>query len=206
MHITPVWEKVRLCDIGPLQVDQLFTLLEASGVARSTRNTIRGVLGAAFKSARKWKLIDSTPMTGANVGGGPKRIRECRVPLITNIQRLMAECDGDVPLLIETLYATGMRISEAAGLVVSDLDFERGFVDVTKRNCRGDVDETKSNAGTRALPMGGVRDALREHVAGKALGGPVFAYQGEPIVDNTLLANYLTPRMVRLGIKFPGFG
>lgn len=205
-HITPVWGKLRLCDIGPLQVDQLFSLLEASGVARSTRNTIRGVLGAAFKAAIKWRIITDNPIVGVNIGGGPKRVRECRVPSIVDIQRLMAACDGDVPLLIEALYTTGMRISEAAGLLVSDLDFERGFLCVTKRNCRGDIGDTKSDAGTRELPMGGVREALAAHVAGKSPGGPVFTWQGEPVVDNTLLANYLTPRMVRLGIKFPGFG
>lgn len=205
-HISPVWDKMRLCDIGPLQVDQLFSLLEISGVARSTRNTIRGVLGAAFKCARKWKLTDATPMAGANIGGGPKRVRACKVPLITDIQRLMAECEGDIPLLIETLYTTGMRISEAAGLTVADLDFETGFAHVTKRYCRGDLDETKSDAGTRDLPMGGILEVLRAHVAGKRTEDLVFTWEGEAIVDNTLLANYLTPRMKKLGIKFPGFG
>jgi integrase len=56
----------------------------------------------------------------------------------------MSECDGDVPLLIETLLSTGMRISEAAGLAVGDLDFVRGLIFVTRRRCRGDVGQTKS--------------------------------------------------------------
>jgi integrase len=205
-HITPVWEKARLCDIGPLQVDQLFTMLEVAGIAKTTRNTIRGILGAAFKCAKKWKLIDSSPMAGVNIGGGPRRVRECRIPSLDDVERLITECDGDVPLLIETLYITGMRISEAAGLTVADLDFERGFARVRRRNCRGDVDDTKTDAGVRNLPLGAVLEALRAHVAGKDAADPVFTYQGEAIVDNTLLANYLTPRMVKLGIKFPGFG
>jgi integrase len=99
-----------------------------------------------------------------------------------------------------------MRISEAAGLTVADLDFERGFARVRRRNCRGVVDDTKTDAGVRNLPLGAVLEALRAHVAGKDAADPVFTYQGEAIVDNTLLANYLTPRMVKLGIKFPGFG
>lgn len=205
-HITPAWGTMRLCDIGPLQVDALFSRLEADGVARSTRNTIRGVIGAAFKAARKWRIITESPVAGCNIGGGPKRVRECRVPTLGQVQDLIAACDGDIPLLIETLYTTGMRISEAAGLTVADLDFERGWCAVTKRNCRGDVGDTKSEAGTRGLPMGGVREKLQAHVAGKAEGDPVFTYQGAPIVDNTLLANYLTPRMKKLGIKFAGFG
>jgi integrase len=89
---------------------------------------------------------------------------------------------------------------------VEDLDLARGFAAVRRRNCRGDIGDTKTDAGRRDLPLGGVREKLRAHVADKAAGDPVFTYAGEPIVDNTLLANYLTPRMVKLGIKFPGFG
>src|ERR1041385_3515511 len=107
-HVAPLWGKLRLCEIGPLQVDQLFTVLEASGVARSTRNTIRGVLGAAFKCARRWKILTASPLDGGvNIGGGPRRVREKRVPTLGQVRDLMAACDGDVPLLIETLYTTG---------------------------------------------------------------------------------------------------
>jgi integrase len=104
------------------------------------------------------------------------------------------------------LCFTGMRISEAAGLVVSDLDFAEGTASVSRRNCRGDIGDTKSDAGTRVLGLGGVAEKLVAHVAGKAPGDTVFTHDGAAIVDNTLLANYLTPRMERLGIKFPGFG
>ena len=43
-------------------------------------------------------------------------------------------------------------------------------------------------------------------MANKALGDRVFLWKGEPIVDNILLADYVTPIMESLGIKFAGFG
>jgi len=43
------------------------------------------------------------------------------------------------PLLIETLYTTGLRISEAAGVCVKDLDFEQEFASVRRRDYRGDL-------------------------------------------------------------------
>ncbi|HXS97168.1 MAG TPA: site-specific integrase [Candidatus Limnocylindrales bacterium] len=206
-HITPAWRKMRLCDLGPLQVEQFFSLLEKAGVAHSTRNTIRGVLAAAFGCAVKWRLIQTSPMSdGISGGGGPRRVRERRIPSLDQVQRLIAVCSGDVPLLIEALCSTGLRISEAAGLLVRDLKFDSGLIEVRRRNCRGDVGDTKSESGVRDLPMGLLQEALRLHVAGKDADAPVFTHDGEPIVDNTLLANYLTPRMVKLGIKFPGFG
>jgi integrase len=123
-----------------------------------------------------------------------------------DIGRLMGACTGDVPLLIETLFATGMRISEAAGLMVSDLNFEGGYMSVRRRDCRGDVGDTKSEKGRRVLAMGNLAEALRAHVAGKEPSGRVFTWHGEPIRDNVLLGKTITPIMENLGIKFAGFG
>src|SRR4029077_8540433 len=58
----------------------------------------------------------------------------------------------------------------------------------------------------RSLPMGDLLRGLREHVAFKAPADPVFTHAGNPVSGSRLLGDYLTPRMVALGIKFPGFG
>jgi integrase len=202
-HITPALKQYRLGQIGTLEVQNIFNGKEAE-LARQTRTTIRGVLRSAFTCARLWKLIDTDPMEGVNVGGGPRTVRECRIPTLAEVQSLMDLCDGDVPMLIQSLYGTGMRISEAAGLEVSDLDFVEGIIHVRRRRCRGNVADTKSEAGNRDLPMGNIKEDLAAHVDGRS--GTVFLYNEAPIVDNALLDNYVTPRMVKLGIKFPGFG
>ena len=147
-----------------------------------------------------------SPVKGAEIGGGPRAIRQIRVPTLSDVSRLMEVCVGDVPLLIETLYSTGIRISEAAGLQVSDLDFEMGFMIISKRDCRGSMGDTKSAQGVRELPLGHIAEALKQHVVGKMPSDRVFTWKGAPIVDNNLLNNYLSPRMKKLGIKFDGFG
>jgi integrase len=75
---------------------------------------------------------------------------------------------------------------------------------VRRRYCRGNMDDTKIEDGDRDLPMGNIKDDLAEHVEGRT--GPVFLYNEVRIIDNALLDKYVTPRMVKLGIKFPGFG
>lgn len=206
-HITPAFRDMKLSQVGPIEVQRLFLALEKAGVARTTRNTIRGVLSALFRCAKKWRYLQTgNPVEDVDIGGGPRRVRECRIPSLEDVGRLMAECDGDIPLLIETLYVTGMRISEAAGLRVSDVDLGMEAARVCKRYCRGDEGNTKSDRGVRALPLGAVAGAIAAHIAGKRPADFVFTHQNEPIIDNTLLANYLTPRMKKLGIKFPGFG
>ncbi len=77
---------------------------------------------------------------------------------------------------------------------------------VCRRNCRGSIGDTKSEKGRRKLGMGNVEAKLLAHVAGRSASERVFSWHGAAIVDNTLLADYLTPIMERLGIKFPGFG
>jgi integrase/recombinase XerC len=205
-YIEPAFKDLRLCDVDTQRIEQLFSTMENSGLARSTRHTCKGIIKAIFGFAKREGYMETNPVRDADVGGGPRRVRECRVPSLDDIVRLMDSCEGDVPLLIETLYTTGMRISEASGLLVSHLDFQRGVVRVRRKRCRGSVGKTKSDSGARDLPMGDLAGALAEHVRDKRPDDPIFTWKGEPIVDNTLLANYLSPRMVDLGIKFPGFG
>jgi integrase len=145
----------------------------------------------------------ANPVCEVEVGGGPKQIRQCRIPSLQDVERLMAECDGDIPLLIETLYTTGMRISEAAGLCVKDLDFALGFASVRRRDYRGDVGDTKSEEGTRLLPLGNALEALKAHVVAKNPEDRVFTHDGEPIVDNHLLTKFLDPRLSSSGLSSP---
>ena len=62
--------------------------------------------------------------------GYPKALDESQV------EQLLGAVTGDGPLpqrdraLLETLYATGIRISEAVGLELGDLDLEDGVVRV----------------------------------------------------------------------------
>ncbi len=207
-YIGPAFGELRLCQVDTLQCESLFRAMEAKRLARKTRYTCKGILKAIFGCCRRWGYLDlpQSPVKDANIGGGPRVVRPSRIPSLEDVGRLMEACSGDVPLLIETLYTTGMRISEAAGLIVSDLDFALGFVAVSRRDCRGSVGDTKSDQGTRELPLGSVAVALQQHVLGKGPTDRVFLWAGEPIVDNQLLGKTITPIMEDLGIKFPGFG
>ncbi len=205
-YIEPRFKDARLCDVGTLQLEQMFSAMQADGLSRATRDTTKGICKAIFGCAKKWQFTDQNPVTAAKIGGGPRRVRECRVPSLVDVGRLLDACEGDVPLLIETLYSTGIRISEAAGLRVSDLDFAAGVVSICRRICRGSIGDTKSERGTRRVGMGGTATKLLAHVQGRGSEDLVFTWQGKAIVDNLLLADYLTPIMESLGIKFPGFG
>ena len=59
---------------------------------------------------------------------------------------------------IYILFKTGLRISEFCGLTISDIDLEKGVINVNhqlqrKRNMEYIIEDTKTDSGTRLVPM-----------------------------------------------------
>jgi integrase/recombinase XerD len=70
-------------------------------------------------------------------------------------------------VILTLLYSTGLRISEFCGLTLSDIDLEKEEININHqlqrmRDGTYVVEETKTTAGTRVIPMDvGVADAFR---------------------------------------------
>ncbi|MCL6549570.1 MAG: site-specific tyrosine recombinase XerD [Acidothermus cellulolyticus] len=79
---------------------------------------------------------------------------------VAEVERLLAAVDGHAPrelrdrALLEVLYGTGARISEAVGLAIDDLDLDAGLVRLRGKGSK-----------QRVVPLGGyARSALREYL------------------------------------------
>ena len=73
---------------------------------------------------------------------------------------------------IMVLLYTGLRISELCGLTVSDIDFEKGFIQVNHQinydKGKYSINETKTESGIREIPMlEPVRKALMDEIKGR---------------------------------------
>lgn len=137
--------------------------LQKDGKGYSTIRTVRGIVRPAFQMALEDDLIRKNPFEFqlATVVVNDSVTREAItrkqerqfLEFVRNDAHFCRYYDG-----IYILFHTGLRISEFAGLTVSDLDFVNRKIRVErqlqrKRNMEYVIEDTKTSSGTRLVPM-----------------------------------------------------
>ncbi len=220
LYIKPYFGEKRLCDIKPVDCQVFFGGLcrtknlkdgtvERIPLAATTKNSIKGILASVFEQARIWGYWQQASPVVFSTGRRTKArlVREKRIPTPEQVRQILDVVDEQRQLIIETLMWTGVRISECLGLKPEAFDVDRGIVKITERQCRRDVDTPKSEESVRAVPLGNLTDRYRALLKDAKPGEFIFLdARGRPYRDCELLSNYLTPRLVKLGLKWPGFG
>ncbi len=103
-----------------------------SAVAPATLQRKVACLRSFYRYLRRERLIDHDP--AAELRGPRSRARLPQVLSRDEVARLLAQPTGTSPTavrdraLLETMYACGLRASEAIGLELSDLDLEAGIL------------------------------------------------------------------------------
>lgn len=137
--------------------------LQADGRGYSSIHTIRGVVRPAFQMAVDDDLLRKNPFEFqlATVVVNDSVTREAItrkqerqfLEFIKNDKHYCTYYDG-----MFILFKTGLRISEFCGLTIADIDLQERKINVNhqlqrKRNMEYVIEETKTNAGTRLVPM-----------------------------------------------------
>ena len=151
-------DKVKLSDAKAWMIK-----LQDDGRGYSSIHTIRGVVRPAFQMALDDNLICRNPFEFqlSTVVVNDSVVREAItrkqekqfLDFVKNDKSFCRYYDG-----IYILFHTGLRISEFAGLTISDIDFEKRRINVThqlqrKRNMEYIIVEPKTEAGVRQIPM-----------------------------------------------------
>ena len=151
-------DKVKLSD-----AKEWLIKLQADGRGYSTIHTVRGVVRPAFQMAVDDDLIRKNPFEFmlATVVVNDSVTREAItrkqertfLEFVKNDKHFCKYYDG-----IYILFNTGLRISEFAGLVKSDIDFENRKIKVDhqlqrKRDMEYIIEDTKTPSGVRYVPM-----------------------------------------------------
>lgn len=137
--------------------------LQKDGRGYSTIHSVRGVVRPAFQMAVDDDLIRKNPFEFqlATVVVNDSVTREAItrkqertfLKFVKNDKHFRKYYDG-----IYVLFKTGLRISEFVGLTIQDVDLKNRKLNVDhqlqrKRNMEYVIEDTKTNCGTRVIPM-----------------------------------------------------
>ena len=184
-------DKVKLSDAKAWLIK-----LQDDGSGYSSIHTIRGVVRPAFQMALDDDLIRRNPfefqLSTVVVNDSVTREAITRkqerqfLDFIKNDKHFCRYYDG-----IYILFHTGLRISEFVGLTISDIDFENRRINVDhqlqrKRNMEYIIEETKTDAGVRQIPMtDDVYDCFQRIIANRKKP------KVEPMIDGKIGFLYL---------------
>ncbi len=137
--------------------------MQEEGKGSSTIKTIRGVLRPAFQMAVDDDILLKNPFGFQLVGVivNTEQIRQAITKDQMNKFLKFVREDNVYCKYYEVFYIlfhTGMRISEFCGLTINDIDMENRIIDINHQlqrtsDMRYLIESTKTNAGTRKLPM-----------------------------------------------------
>ena len=159
-----------------------FISLQDSGKGYSTIHTIRGILRPAFQLAVEDDLIVKNPfdfeLSSVIVNDSVKREALSRkderrfLDFIKHDKHFSKYYDG-----VYILFKTGLRISEFCGLTMQDIDFDEKTIRIDHQlqrtsDMRYSIVPTKTNAGTRVIPMTPDVEKCFRHIVGKRMNKP----------------------------------
>ena len=159
-RIVPQWGNRRLCEINPDEVQQwLFNSCESWHMM----NDLRGIMSGIYTKAEEWGYWPEgrrNPMSRVKIG---ERwgVRPERILTGEETVRVLARLRDPNLLIVESVLATGARISEILGLKWRHIDLQGGVIQVVQRNWRGDIDDPKSKTSKRQLTLGYLVDRYR---------------------------------------------
>jgi integrase/recombinase XerC len=187
--------KTPLSKIDTLAVRSYLASLHRAKLAHRSLARHLSTLRSFFRWACREGHLDKSPAKGLATPKLPTPLP--RAMTVPDTERLLAADDeeGLIPererALFELLYASGLRVSEAAGLDVEDVDFSARLVRVTGKGSR-----------ERIVPFGGAAaDALRDYLPSRAAlrhRADPDGEDGEPLFVNARGGRLTTRSMARL--------
>lgn len=141
----------------------LIKLQQEDNKRYSTIKTVRGVLRSAFQMAVDDDVLNKNPF-GFELAGVVVNDSVTREAVTKDqMRKFLKFVHDDVVYckyyeVVYILFHTGMRISEFCGLTLSDIDMENKIINIDHQLQRSSkmeyiIESTKTNAGTRKLPM-----------------------------------------------------
>ena len=189
-HIIPHLGGLRVRELSPVQVQQCYAELLASGLSTSTVNRIHVTLHSALDQAVKWGIVKINP---ADAVDKPRDRRPQVAVLPTEslslfIEKAKLSAAADVILL--ALY-TGCRRGELLALRWDKVDLARGYIHIdrglTRIKGKTYVETPKTSSSRRAIPLLPDARAIVERLSANSMSEYVLCRDdGRPLDPDTV--------------------
>lgn len=184
-------EEIDVRDVDDMVIRSYLAFLHKKN-QKSTIARKLSALRSFFRFLVKRGAIDTNPAENVLT---PKRGRAVpRYLPVDEVFRLLDGVKGESLLalrnraILETLYSTGVRVAELAGMDIGDVDFDKGFVRVIGKGNK----ERSAPVGEKAL--GCIRAYIEKR--GEAVGSTINT--GEPLLLNSRGGRLSTRSIARL--------
>ena len=158
----PFGEK-KIAEIKTSDAKLFLIKMQNDGKGYSTVKTVRGVLRPAFQMAVDDDILNKNPF-GFQLAGVVVNDSHTRSAITKEQMRQFLKfvhddnCYCKYYEVVYILFHTGMRISEFCGLTLRDIDLKNRIVNIDHQlqrtsDMRYVIESTKTNAGTRKLPI-----------------------------------------------------
>lgn len=211
-HILPRFASLSLNDITETAVQEFAADLKQATFERRRKN---GTLIKRYKLSRK-SILEIIDLLKRILGKKVWATWEWKLPKASRrqqryftqleIQKIINASQAQYRVLFALLAGTGMRISEAAGLRVDDLELTNCVIRVRRGIVGGIEQPTKTPSGERIIDIAPELAALlQQHLAGRKSGRVFQAQNGAPIHAGNIRKRVLHPLLEKLGIARGGF-
>jgi len=206
--ILPVIGKMRLQNILPAHIRQLYLRMQAEGKGSRTIQLVHATLHCALKQAVKERLIGYNPMDAVE---RPK-VETKEFHIFTESQaRTFLEAASGHPyeVLFYLALTTGLRKGELLGLMWEDMDWEKGTLRIERQlqqayNSSAVLVPTKTRSGRRQIKLGRIGLTMLEahrqrQEAQKTLAGNTWKENG--MIFTTGIGTYASQSKVSKEFK-----
>jgi integrase/recombinase XerC len=195
--------RTRLAEVDTLAVRSYLASLHRARLANRSLARHLSTLRGLFRWACREGHLEKNPARGLPAPRLPRTLP--RALTMPDTERLLAaEQDAGVPererALFELLYATGLRVSEAAGLDLEDVDFSARLARVTGKGSKERIVPFGEEAEAALKAWLPVRSALRHGAADAGEDEPLFVNRRGGRLTTRSMSRLLKRRLRAAGL------
>jgi len=150
-------QKADVSKIDRALIRDYLSYLHSRGLKKTSISLKLSAIKSFFKFLSRFKIISSNPTVGFSLKTErslPVFLEESKIEKLMNLPDLKTNEGIRDRAILETLYSTGVRVSELCGMNIDDVDFTNGTIKVLGKGAK-----------VRFVPFGKkAKEALKEYL------------------------------------------